>query len=183
MNLRDIGHIARLRQLEFPITTKENSLPFLSRYQPWIISSHICLYLFISFQRDLDCLVMPCRKLETTLLPWPKYFFPLTYDVTPTSFPWARSRQSSTEARRIWSNHSFRRKKRWRRRKKQEGQEKRQNSEEIEGSRREKFKNFPPSARKEFQELWVMERSKTPFSSGKENSTKNQNRGLGGGVE
>jgi hypothetical protein len=61
------------------------------------------------------------------------------------------------------------------------GQEKRQNSKEIEGSRREKLKNFPPSARKEFQELWVMERSKTPFSSEKENSTKNQNPGERGG--
>jgi hypothetical protein len=60
------------------------------------------------------------------------------------------------------------------------GQEKRQNSEEVERSGREKFKNFPPSARKEFQELWVIERSKTPFSSEKENSAKNQNRRDGG---
>jgi hypothetical protein len=53
--------LLELRRLELPVTTKENSLSFLSRCQPWIISSYICLYLLSSLQRDLDCLVMPCR--------------------------------------------------------------------------------------------------------------------------
>lgn len=61
---------------------------------------------------------------------------------------------------------------------KQTRQEERQNSEQLE-TRREKFKNFPPSARQEFQELYVMERSKTLFSSEKENlgKTQRENRG------